>query len=200
MTAAGPSDKFNSLQVTSPTCRAKVIPSMLVHIAKLHTGESRALWCLKLHVNTSAQTSNLLDIECQDSADCNNLSAATEQSEYDNQYLLISFTPKTHMDFSASPRGILCNLHLKVEKREQRMFHYPETTAPNVTTTQVRPQLQRHHWPMKLKLPLPLSTKKVLQPQWSKNSITTIYFNCIFPHFKIPIRAFQSPSCWGEWN
>lgn len=60
---------------------------MLVHIAKLHTGESRALWCLKLHVNTSAQTSNLLDIECQDSADCNNLSAETKQSEYDNQYL-----------------------------------------------------------------------------------------------------------------
>lgn len=77
------------------------------------------------------------------SANCNSLSAANEQSELDNQYLLISFTPKTHMDFSACPRGILRNLHLKVQQKGKPMFHYPETAAPNVSTTQVRPQLQR---------------------------------------------------------
>lgn len=140
MTAAGPSDKFNSSQVTSPRCRAKVIPS----IAKLPTGESRALWCWKLLVNTSVQTSHLLDTVHQGIANCNNLSAATEQSEFDNQYLLISFTPKTQLDFSACPWGILCNLHLKVKKKgKPTLFHYPKTAAPNVTTPQVRPQLQR---------------------------------------------------------
>lgn len=77
------------------------------------------------------------------SANCNNLSAVTQQSEFDNHYLLISFTLKTPMDFSACPRGILCNLHLKVQKKGKPTFHYPETAAPNVSTTQVRPQLQR---------------------------------------------------------
>lgn len=143
MTAAGPSDKFHSLQVTSPRCRAKVILSILPHIAKLHTEECRALWFWKLHVNTSAQTSHLLDTAHQESVKCNNLSAATEQSELDNQYLLISFTAKTHMDFSACPRGMLCNLHLKVQKKGKPAFHYPETAAQNATSTQVRPQLQR---------------------------------------------------------
>lgn len=153
---------------------------------------------------TSAQTSHLLDTEHQGSTNCNNLSSATEQSQFDNYYLLISFMLKATWTFLPVPGAYSAICIGKYRGRE----------SPGFTTVRQLPQcrhhpgqapaVKAHHWPMKLKLPFPLSTKKVLQPQWSKNSIIIMYLNCIFPNFKIcpdlPIRAFQSPSYWEEWN
>lgn len=123
MTAADPSDKFNSLQVTSLRCRVKVILSILPHIAL----------CLCCVQNCTQEKAGLYGVG----------NYMLIPAHKPHTFLLISFTPKTHMDFSACPRGILCNLHLKVQKKGKPTFHYPETAAPNVTTTQVRLELQR---------------------------------------------------------
>lgn len=107
-------------------------PLPTTHCDTAHMGKIRAR-CLK--IMCSYQHAKLKDVKRV-------LTTISLLQELNNQYLLISYTTKTHMYFSVSPQSILCNLHLKVQK-EKPMFHYLETAAPNVITAQFRPQLQR---------------------------------------------------------
>lgn len=87
------------------------------------------------------------------SVNCNIPSAATESSIFamNNQCLLISCTPKTHVLFHQSLELTLQFAFENAQKTKSKC-HCLQTAAPNVTTSQFRHELPRLvTWPMKLK-------------------------------------------------
>lgn len=78
-----------------------------------------------------AQTSHLLDMEHQGRANCNNLSAATEQSQFDNHYLLISFMLRVTWTFLPVPGAYSAICIGKYRGRE----------SPGFTTLRQLPQM-----------------------------------------------------------
>lgn len=85
VTAVGPSNKFNSLWVTSLICIAKVIPYIQLHIAKPPTRAGLYDQMSKNYILIpSAQKSNLLDTGCQAGVNCNIPSVAIKQSIFTN--------------------------------------------------------------------------------------------------------------------